>query len=151
MYYKVTVLVEEDSLKDHLAGEGMSEDELEDMSGEDLQDEARESVNGILSDWFSDYHVLDKNSIIFGVCERVQDKNKWAIPADFTITVFEPNVVDFTEDQIKILLFHELLHVGIEFKDGFETYSCKPHDLEDFKYIIDRFGTNWSEVKANEC
>ena len=69
MYYKVTVLVEEDSLKDHLAGEGMSEDELEDMSGEDLQDEARESVNGILSDWFNDYQVLDKNSIIFGDIE----------------------------------------------------------------------------------
>ena len=91
----------------------------------------------------SEHKKQTKNSIIFGVCERVQDKNKWAIPADFTITVFEPNVVDFTEDQIKILLFQELLHVGIEFKDGFETYSCKPHDLEDFKYIIDRFGTDW--------
>ena len=69
MYYKVTVLVDEDSLKEHLAGEGMSEDELENMSGEDLQGEARESVNGILSDWFSDYQVLDKNSVIFGDME----------------------------------------------------------------------------------
>jgi len=69
MYYKVTVLVEEDSLKEHLSEQGMDEDELENMSGEDLQGEARESVNGILSDWFSDYQVLDKNSVIFGDME----------------------------------------------------------------------------------
>jgi hypothetical protein len=38
--------------------------------------------------------------------------------------------------------------IGIEFNaDGSETYSVKPHDLEDFKLIIDRFGTDWSEVK----
>lgn len=69
MYYKVTVLVDEDSLKEHLSEQGMDEDELENLSGEDLQGEARESVNGILSDWFSDYQVLDKNSVIFGDME----------------------------------------------------------------------------------
>lgn len=69
MYYKVTVLVDEDSLKEHLSEQGMDEDELENLSREDLQGEARESVNGILSDWFSDYQVLDKNSVIFGDME----------------------------------------------------------------------------------
>lgn len=47
----------------------------------------------------------------------------------------------------EVLLFHELLHVGIEFAaDGSELYSVKGHDLEDFKLIIDRFGTDWSKV-----
>ena len=69
MYYKVTVLVDEDSLKEHLSEQGMDGEELENMSEEDLQGEAKESVNGILSDWFSDYQVLDKNSIIFGDME----------------------------------------------------------------------------------
>ena len=81
--------------------------------------------------------------LIFGQCEKVSEKYKWGIPCDFTITVFEPNVEDFTDDQIRILLFHELLHIG--FNDKNEPY-VKPHDLEDFKVIIDRYGTHWSEV-----
>ena len=53
----------------------------------------------------------------------------------------------FTEDQMRILLFHELLHIGIEFtEDGQEKYSIKPHDYEDFKIIIDRYGTDWSQT-----
>lgn len=85
--------------------------------------------------------------VIFGQCEKVAEKYKWGIPCDFTITVFEPNVEKFTEEQLKILIFHELLHVGIEFNnDGTETYSIKPHDLEDFKLIIDKYGTDWSKV-----
>lgn len=95
----------------------------------------------------SDNPKTGKKKTIFAECEKVQDKNKWAIPADFTITVFEPNTVGFTEDQMRILLFHELLHVGIEFtEDGQEKYSIKPHDYEDFKIIIDRYGTEWSET-----
>ena len=95
----------------------------------------------------SDREWKSKDKITHAVCEKVADKNKWAIPADFTITVYEPNVVGFTDDQLRILLFHELLHVGIEFtEDGEEKYSIKPHDYEDFKIITDRYGTEWSNV-----
>lgn len=95
----------------------------------------------------SDNPKTGKGKTIFAECEKVQEKNKWAIPCDFTITVFEPNTKDFTEDQMRILLFHELLHVGIEFtEDGQEKYSIKPHDYEDFKEIIDRYGTEWNET-----
>lgn len=96
----------------------------------------------------SEHKKKSGNKLVFGQCEKVADKYKWGIPADFTITVFEPNVEGFSEEQIKILLFHELLHVGIEFNaDGSETYSVRPHDLEDFKLIIDKFGTDWSKVE----
>lgn len=95
----------------------------------------------------SDHAPKTKDTVKQAVCEKVADKNKWAIPADFTITVYEPNIVGFSEEQLKILLFHELLHVGIEFKeDNSETYYCKEHDYQDFKIIIDRFGTDWSRV-----
>ena len=88
-----------------------------------------------------------KGKTVFAECEKVADKNKWAIPADFTITVYEPNCVGMTEDQLYILLFHELLHVGIDYQDGGEEkYYIRPHDYEDFKLIIDRFGTNWSRT-----
>ena len=80
-----------------------------------------------------------QGKLTLGQCEKVQEKNKWGIPADFTITIFEPNVRGMSEEQIKILLTHELLHIGEDFN------SVRPHDLEDFKYIIDRFGVNWAE------
>lgn len=95
----------------------------------------------------SDNPKTGKGKTIYAECEKVQDKNKWAIPCDFTITVFEPNCVGFTKEQMRILIFHELLHVGIEFtEDGSEKYSIKPHDYEDFKIIIDRYGTEWSQA-----
>lgn len=88
----------------------------------------------------------DKDKLVLGECEKVAAKNKWAINYDFTITLFKNNLIGLTLDQIKIVLFHELLHVGIEQgPDGTETYSVVKHDLEDFKVIIDRFGTDWAK------
>jgi hypothetical protein len=98
----------------------------------------------------SEHRKNSKGKVVHAECEKISDKYKWGIPCDFTITVFEPNVEGFTDEQIKILLFHELLHVGIEFNpDGTETYSIKPHDLEDFKLIVDRYGTEWSKTDEN--
>ena len=96
----------------------------------------------------SDNKKTKAGGIVHAQCEKIQDKYKWGIPCDFTITVFEPNVEKFSDEQIRILLFHELLHVGISIKDdGTESYSIVPHDLEDFKLIIDRFGTGWDRVR----
>ena len=95
----------------------------------------------------SEHKKVASGKKVLGQCEKVADKYKWGIPCDFTITVFEPNAEGMTEEQLRMLIFHELLHVGIEYNaDGTETYSVKPHDLEDFKLIIDRFGTDWSKV-----
>ncbi len=82
-----------------------------------------------------------KGKIILGQCEKVQEKNKWGIPADFTITIFEPNVQGMKEEQLKILLFHELLHISRDYE------STAPHDLEDFKVVIDRYGVDWAKVE----
>lgn len=88
----------------------------------------------------------DKDKLVLGECEKVAAKNKWAINYDFTITLFRNNLIGLTLDQIRIVLFHELLHVGIEpGADGDEIYSVVKHDLEDFKTIIDRFGTDWAK------
>ena len=90
---------------------------------------------------------MSKGKVVCAECEKVPDKYKWSIPADFTITVFLPNVEGFTDEQKYILMFHELLHVGIVFNsDGSESYSTRPHNYEDFKEIIDRYGTDWSVV-----
>lgn len=87
------------------------------------------------------------DKLVLGECEKVAAKNRWAITADFTITIFKNNCVGMTADQMRVLLFHELLHVGIEQgPDGDEIYSVRKHDLEDFKTIIDRYGTDWSNA-----
>lgn len=89
----------------------------------------------------------DKDKLVLGECEKVQSKNRWAIPCDFTITLFEPNLIGLSDRQIEIVLFHELLHIGIDWGENGECYYVRKHDLEDFKAIIDRFGTDWA--KAN--
>jgi hypothetical protein len=84
------------------------------------------------------------SKIVHGECEKIPAKYRWAIPADFSITLFTPNNEHMNDRQLEILLFHELLHVGIEPADnGEESYSIVPHDLEDFKVVIDKFGTDW--------
>lgn len=92
----------------------------------------------------SDKKKKSRGSLVFGECEKVTDKNKWAIPYDFTITIFRPNVSHFNKDQMKILLCHELLHIGISDKG---KLSIVPHDLEDFKFIIDNYGTDWARLR----
>lgn len=91
----------------------------------------------------SEHEKKSGGKIVYGECEKVPRKWKWAVPCDFTITIFEPNVERFTDEQLRILIFHELLHVGITKDGNEESYSVKTHDVEDFREIIDRFGLDW--------
>ena len=87
---------------------------------------------------------VSNGKTVFGQCERVPDRYKAFIPYDFLITVYEPNVIDFTGQQIRILLHHELLHCGVNM-NAEPTYKVNPHDVEEFNEIIDRYGLDWSE------
>lgn len=87
----------------------------------------------------SDLAKRSNGMVVYGQCEKVAAKYKWIIPFDFTITIYEPNLQYKSEEALKIVLFHELLHIGIEE----ENHYVIPHDLEDFKYIVDRYGTEW--------
>lgn len=95
----------------------------------------------------SEHEKTSDGKAVLGQCEKIQDKYKWAIPCDFTITLFEPNIEDLTEEQIRIVILHELLHVGIRIdKDGEEEYYVKPHDVEDFRMLIERYGIDWARA-----
>ena len=93
----------------------------------------------------SDQEKTKSGKEVFGECEKVPDKYKWAVPCDFTVTIFEPNVERFSREQLEILILHELLHVGIEKDGNEETYYIRPHDVEDFREIIDRYGMDWND------
>ena len=88
----------------------------------------------------------DKDKVVLGECEKVQSKNRWAIEADFTITLYGPNLIGLSEKQMEIVLFHELLHIGIDWGEEGEVYYVRKHDLEDFKIIIDKYGTDWAKA-----
>lgn len=117
---------------------------MELINSEELLSDIRQSEATIIY-LSSDKEKKSKNKLVLGECEKINSKYKWAIPCDFTITIYEPNVMALNDEQMRILIFHELLHVGIEFlNDGSEKYSVKPHDIEEFRSIIDRFGIDWN-------
>ena len=94
----------------------------------------------------SEHQKKSRRREVFGLCEKVQDKNKWAIPADFTITFYKPHMELLSEWQQEIVVYHELLHVGFNGED--EPMSIVPHDIEDFRKVIDMFGSHWDEKDA---
>ena len=81
---------------------------------------------------------------VLGECRKVQDIYAPFCPYDFLITVFAANTAGMSINQLKVLLWHELLHIGMNEKDGELTYVVEPHDIEDFRIIIDRFGLDWA-------
>ena len=85
---------------------------------------------------------------VFGECRKVQDVYLPFCGYDFIITIFEMNTAEFTQNQLKILLYHELLHIGFNEKDGELTYKIETHDIEEFREIADQFGIRWSDLNA---
>ncbi len=87
--------------------------------------------------------------LVCGECIKLPEMYSDLLKYDFFIVVYEPNVVSFSLNQKKILLWHELLHIGIEEKDGDPKYIVNPHDREEFDSIIRRVGLYWNEPGAD--
>lgn len=79
-----------------------------------------------------------KGRLTLGECQLVKEIYKMYCPYDFLIIIYEPNVKGLTYEQLKILLYHELLHVGVSEKDGEPQYNV-------FKVIINKYGIDWAE------
>lgn len=82
-----------------------------------------------------------KGMTVYADTEKISDKHKELMPYDFLIT-FYLDSADIDPEHLKRLMFHELLHVG--FDPGQKAYSIIPHDLEDFRACIDRWGADWA-------
>ena len=80
----------------------------------------------------------------FGKCVKVPPLYQIFAPYDFIIVLYPENFKWFDEKQKKILLHHELMHIGVEeLPDGSLGRKIVPHDVEDFKTIIDKHGLEW--------
>ena len=92
----------------------------------------------------SDRQKKKSGRFVLGECILVKDLYRCFIPYDFLIVIYAPNVIGMTKEQMKILLYHEMLHIGIS-DDGEDLkYVVNPHDVEEFRTIIDKYGIDWS-------
>ena len=97
----------------------------------------------------SDKGKSHNGGIVHADCEKVKPKMKEFVAYDYIITAYMPNCAELTENQWKILIFHELLHVDCDRDlDGVLTCRIRPHDIEDFHQVTDRFGTYWSQDQS---
>ncbi|MCD8397549.1 MAG: hypothetical protein LUD12_10300 [Lachnospiraceae bacterium] len=77
---------------------------------------------------------------VYADTEKVKDKLKALLPYDFIIT-FYGDSLDLSEETKEKLMYHELRHVGFEAETL--KYSIIPHDIEDFKDVINQWGVDW--------
>ena len=96
----------------------------------------------------SDKRKRKSKFLVYGECIKVNELSKDFCPYEFLIVVYEPNTERFNEQQFKILLEHELLHVGVEYDDFsgeiIKTY-INDHDYTDFKQIANKYGVDWDK------
>lgn len=79
---------------------------------------------------------------VFADCRKVSVIYGAYLPFDFIVTFYEPNISELSENQLKILMWHELKHIGI----GEKGFRIEPHDIEDFYDITDAHSTRWNEA-----
>ena len=87
--------------------------------------------------------------LVYGECIRLPELYQDLLNLDFFVVIYEANAAALTLDQKKILMWHELLHVGIDDESGEPKYVINPHDREEFDSIISRAGLKWDEPGAD--
>lgn len=81
---------------------------------------------------------------VMGDCRKVNVVYGAYLPYDFVITFYDTNVGHLSDNQLKLLMWHELKHIGV----GDRGFIISPHEVEDFYSIIDEHSTRWSELGA---
>jgi len=91
---------------------------------------------------------MSNRKVVFADCRKIDEWMQVFCKYDFVITVYSDNCMGLTNNQMQIVLWHELLHVGIDAESLNPIYIVNPHDIEDFRSIVDRFGLDWAEPGA---
>lgn len=89
----------------------------------------------------SDKKKTSRGRTVFADTEKVSEKVQALAQYDFIITFYDPACVALSEEKMKVLMTHELKHVGYE--PG-KPLSIIPHDVEDFRDIIETYGMDWT-------
>jgi hypothetical protein len=83
--------------------------------------------------------------IKYADCRKLKWTYKAFLPFDFLITFYERNTELLNENQKKIVMLHELKHVGI----GEKGLRLEEHDKEDFANILERYGIRWNGIDVD--
>lgn len=89
---------------------------------------------------YSDQEKKNRDVIVYADTETIKEKYKEFMPYDFIITFYEPNCDGLDDEHLRRLMYHELKHVGYE---GDNKFRVIPHDLEDFRDCIGKWGIDW--------
>ena len=80
--------------------------------------------------------------LVFADCQLLNPKMRTISGYVFAITVYEPNMALLDDDQQRLVMWHELHHAEV---DGEDEYSIRPHDLEDFRDLIESKGIDYNK------
>lgn len=86
-----------------------------------------------------------KNKAVYAECRIIKGVYTAYLPFDFVITFYHSALYGMSENQKKILMLHELKHIGL----GTKGYYLIPHDIEDFADILSKYGLSWSGQQAD--
>lgn len=117
-----------------------------------------EKLGNKIIDKFNDLHFIKNYEIKIGYvlayqrppgtkikyaeCRKVLLQYQAYLPYDFVITFYEPNTSMLNENQQKILMYHELRHIGV----GEKGLKIELHDIEDFGNILQQYGLDWNSL-----
>lgn len=91
----------------------------------------------------SDKAKKNGNMIIYADAEKLTDKISALTGVDFVITFYK-DAEDLTMTAHRILMEHELMHIGWE-PGG--TKKIVPHDVQDFAAILNKYGLQWHQTQ----
>ena len=91
---------------------------------------------------YSDQAKKSQGKDVYADTEKIKDKLKQICPYDFVITFYIPNVDGLDDEHMERVMYHELCHIGYVPEDN--LFSIIPHDLEDFRDVVGRWGIDWA-------
>ena len=101
---------------------------------------------------FRDKHAKTNGKPVMGKARKVSGLNAWLANDDgddfFAIEIAEDLWQYLTDDQKVALVDHELSHLWVDTKDGVEVLSVLPHDLEEFRGVVERHGLWQPDLEA---
>lgn len=90
------------------------------------------------------------SKLVYAETEIIPGKYKWGIEADAAITIYRPNAAVLNDRQRQILIFQQLLKIGVNVKpDAEEQYVLNEYDVTDFKVIVKKYGADWAETQKD--
>lgn len=79
-----------------------------------------------------------------GRCIRTNAELNFFSEADYIIEISEKIWNSIDDETKKILVLHELMHIDCTMDDkGEYRYGMRDHDVQDFHYIIKKYGIDW--------